>query len=293
MNDIQGDFDRYRTLVDRNLKRQLSTYTKSKQLMDAMTYSVFNGGKRIRPILVYATNKALNGNIRDADIPACAVEVVHAYSLVHDDLPAMDDDDLRRGKATTHIAYDEATAILAGDALLTMAFEVISNTQLLPACTIAEMVQILSKACGASGMVAGQMIDLESTGKDIEPKVLKSMHDNKTGALIRASVQLGALTANAAAQQRSQLDSFASQLGLAFQIRDDILDEIGDANEMGKATGADKELGKSTFVSLFGLDGAKKQLAEIQSRALLSIQSFGTSANELRHLTNFIVDRRF
>lgn len=293
MNDIRGDFDRYRTLVDRNLKQQLSTYTKSKQLMDAMTYSVFNGGKRIRPILVYATNRALNGNIRDADIPACAVEVVHAYSLVHDDLPAMDDDDLRRGKAATHIAYDEATAILAGDALLTMAFEVISNTKVLPACTIAEMVQILSKACGASGMVAGQMIDLESTGKEIKPQTLKSMHDNKTGALIRASVQLGALTANADEQQRSQLDSFASQLGLAFQIRDDILDEIGDENEMGKASGADKELGKSTFVSLFGLDGAKKQLAEIQSSALLAIQSFGTSANELRDVTNFIVDRRF
>jgi len=264
------------------------------RLSQAMQYSVLNGGKRIRPVLVYATATALNSDNPLADTAACAVELIHAYSLIHDDLPAMDDDDLRRGKPTCHIAFDEATAILAGDALQTLAFELLTND---PAAhsnpaQVLQMTSRLAKASGVSGMVGGQAFDLDSTGKQLSLEELKQMHRHKTGALISASVVLGALASGqASAVQLAALEEYAACIGLAFQIKDDILDVESDTATLGKQQGADQSLNKATYTSILGLAEAKQAALSQHQQALAALDIFGPEADNLRHLSAYIIER--
>jgi farnesyl diphosphate synthase len=226
------------------------------RLHQAMRYAALGGGKRMRPMLVYATGYLFGAEEARLDAAAVAVEFIHAYSLVHDDLPAMDDDDLRRGRPTTHIAFDEATAILAGDALQTLAFEILAGAWMPPALAL-NCVQTLTGASGAAGMCGGQALDIDATGQQQALDELKRMHALKTGALIRAAVRMGALCGDASDAQLAQLDSFADTLGLAFQVRDDILDVEASSEQLGKTAGKDQAQHKSTFPSLLGMDGAK------------------------------------
>ncbi|WP_259759177.1 (2E,6E)-farnesyl diphosphate synthase [Pseudomonas sp. GCEP-101] len=261
----------------------------------AMRYSVVNGGKRVRPLLAYAACEALGGEAERADGAACAVELIHAYSLVHDDLPAMDDDALRRGQPTTHIAFDEACAILAGDGLQALAFEVIGNAQLNPqdAQTRLDMLLALTRASGSAGMVGGQAIDLESVGRKIDQAALETMHRHKTGALIEASVQLGALASGRAdAASLEALRRYAQAIGLAFQVQDDILDVESDTATLGKTQGKDQAHDKPTYPALLGLDAAKAYALALRDQALAALEPFGDSAEPLRALARYIVERR-
>jgi farnesyl diphosphate synthase len=260
----------------------------------AMRYSTLDGGKRIRPVLVYASGRALGAPVAELDGPAMAVELIHAYSLIHDDLPAMDDDDLRRGKPTCHKAFDEATAILAGDALQSLAFEILAAD---PAITVdaprrLRMVAELAVAAGAAGMCGGQAIDVDAEGKALTLPQLEQMHRLKTGALIRASVRLGALSAPGFTEARlEQLDRYAAAIGLAFQIRDDILDVEADTATLGKTQGSDLARNKPTYTSLLGLDGAKRKLAEAHAAAGEALADLGTAADPLRWIADYIVVR--
>ena len=282
--------------VDTELLQHLSAENSiAPRLREAMRYSVFNGGKRIRPILVYATAVALNADTPLTDASACAVELIHAYSLIHDDLPAMDNDDLRRGKPTCHIAFDEATAILAGDALQTRAFELLINSpgaQHNPA-QILHMVSRLTKASGAAGMVGGQAFDLYSTAKQLSLDALMQMHRHKTGALISASVILGALASgNASQAQLNALEQYAACIGLAFQIKDDILDVESDTETLGKQQGADETLNKATYTSILGLKKAKQEAQTQHLQALEALDIFGSEADNLRQLSAYIIERK-
>jgi geranylgeranyl pyrophosphate synthase len=265
------------------------------RLHESMRYSSLDGGKRIRPALVYATGTALNIPLQQLDGPACAVELIHVYSLIHDDLPAMDDDALRRGRATNHIAYDEATAILAGDALQALAFHILAHDPAM-ACSAEsrlQMIEQLALSCGSRGMVGGQAIDLDSVGKTLDLAQLENMHIHKTGALIRASVQLGAIAkAGIPAAKREQLDHFAKCIGLAFQIRDDILDVESDTETLGKAQGADSQRKKPTYPSLLGLKEAKAMADTHFQDALDSLRSLDENTDMLQWLAHFIVARK-
>ena len=264
------------------------------RLYSAMHYSVMNGGKRVRPLLVFASCQALGGDIKQAYGAACAVELIHAYSLVHDDLPAMDDDALRRGQPTTHIAFDEAYAILAGDALQSLAFDALCDEKLSPvSCQQRlDMLQILAKASGAAGMVGGQAIDLSSVGKVIRQETLELMHQHKTGALIQASVQLGAIASNQATPQAlQQLTAYAQAIGLAFQVQDDILDVISDTQTLGKQQGSDVEHAKPTYPALLGLEQAKQYAETLRHQAQQALSEFDQRADHLRHLADYIVSR--
>lgn len=269
----------------------------SKRLIEAMSYSVFNGGKRIRPLLAYAASQAVGGSQSSADPAACAVELIHAYSLVHDDLPAMDDDDLRRGKPTCHKAFDEATAILAGDALQTLAFEVLTRPDLIPDSTLSdssrlEQLRVLAEASGHAGMCGGQSMDLNSVGSPLTQEQLQLMHGHKTGALIRASVILGALsTGSASKQQLLSLTHYANAIGLAFQVQDDILDVISDTETLGKQQGADDALDKPTYVSLLGLEAAQDFAARLCQEAIEALKDFDEQASPLRQLAEYIIQR--
>jgi geranylgeranyl diphosphate synthase type II len=265
------------------------------RLYAAMRYSVVNGGKRIRPLLVYAACEALGGTAEQADGAACAVELIHAYSLVHDDLPAMDDDDLRRGLPTTHIAFDQATAILAGDGLQTLAFEVLADGRRNPqdADTRLRMLSTLARAAGSAGMVGGQAIDLGSVGHKLDQSALELMHRHKTGALIEASVSLGALASGQAdARALAALASYAQAIGLAFQVQDDILDVESDTATLGKRQGADIARDKPTYPALLGLEAAKAYALALRDQALTALQTFDSRAEPLRALAHFIVARR-
>jgi geranylgeranyl diphosphate synthase type II len=265
------------------------------RLYDAMRYSVTNGGKRVRPLLVYAACEALGGRAETANGAACAVELIHAYSLVHDDLPAMDDDDLRRGLPTTHKAFDEACAILAGDGLQSLAFSVLTDSKLTPqdADTRLNMVATLAHAAGPAGMVGGQAIDLGSVGLKLDQKALEFMHRHKTGALIEASVKLGALASGRASQdQLNALQIYARAIGLAFQVQDDILDVESDTATLGKRQGADIARDKPTYPALLGLDEAKAYALELRDQALVALRSFDAAAEPLRALARYIVERR-
>lgn len=262
---------------------------------EAMRYAVFNGGKRLRPILVIEGARAAGGDIELALPAACAIEMIHSYSLVHDDLPAMDDDDLRRGKPTCHIVYGEAMAILAGDALLTGAFELLADMKAASAIEPLNSLKVvceIAKAAGSQGMIAGQVVDLDSEGKLINEQTLRYMHRNKTGALIRASLVSGALLFGASDEVLQALGSYADHFGLAFQITDDILDVEGDQAEIGKPVGSDIRHEKSTFVSLFGLDESRKMAQENIRLAKQSLVSFGEEADFLRSLADYILVRR-
>ncbi len=265
------------------------------RLYEAMRYSVMNGGKRVRPLLVYAACEALGAPAEQANGAACAVELIHAYSLVHDDLPAMDDDDLRRGQPTTHKAFDEACAILAGDGLQSLAFSALLDDRLSPQTEAVrlQMAMALAQAAGPGGMVGGQAIDLGSVGKKLDQSALELMHRHKTGALIEASVQLGALASGrATAEQRHALKTYAQAIGLAFQVQDDILDVESDTQTLGKRQGADIARDKPTYPALLGLDLAKAYAVQLRDQALEALQAFDDAAEPLRQLARYIVERR-
>jgi len=265
------------------------------RLRQAMLYASLQGGKRVRPVLTYASAQAVGGALEAADTAACAVELVHCYSLVHDDLPAMDDDNLRRGQPTVHIAFDEATAILAGDALQAMAFRLLSDPAMNMAspATSLRMIHLLAAAGGFEGMVSGQSIDFEAMGRRLTLQDLQTMHSLKTGALISASVLLGALaTEKASDHQLAALTRYAECIGLAFQVQDDILDVVSDTATMGKTQGADEALNKPTYVSLLGLDAARDKAQELCDGALAALTGFDERAHALRQLARYIVQRR-
>ena len=293
---LASRLDNYARRVERALDERLpKAATHPARLHEAMRYAVFNGGKRVRPALVYATGHILGGNMEELDAPACAVELIHAYSLVHDDLPAMDDDDLRRGMPTCHKAFDEATAILAGDALQTQAFFILGHDTTLrnrPE-TALRMIETLALASGSRGMAGGQAIDLAAVGQRLDIAELEDMHIHKTGALIRASVRLGALASPGHDDQAAErLDHYAKCIGLAFQIQDDILDIEGDTETLGKARGADLALDKPTYPALLGLEGAHRRAQELLDDALQSLDAFDDRADTLRNLARYIVKRR-
>lgn len=263
-------------------------------LHQAMRYAVLGGGKRIRPLLVYATGHSLEVKPESLDVAACAVELIHAYSLIHDDLPVMDDDDLRRGKPTCHKVYGEATALLAGDALQALAFYLLAHAPV----TLGEnrlcMIETLGLAAGSRGMVGGQVLDLAAEGQEISLPELERIHIHKTGALIRASVLLGAYACPSISNEQHQyLDHYAKCIGFAFQIQDDVLDIEGSTEEIGKQRGADIAKQKSTYPLLMGLAAAKERAIELRDEALNSLASFGDSAEILRWIANYIVDRRY
>ena len=299
----------YRERVDRELLARLPPLdSASPRLAEAMRYAVTVGGKRVRPTLTYATGRALGIALARLDAPACAVEMLHAYSLVHDDLPAMDDDDLRRGQPTCHRRFDEATAILAGDALQALAFTILADDAPAPGSDAADgaaapppssaarlaMVRILGEASGADGMAAGQAIDLEAVGRSLTLEALESMHRHKTGALIRASVRLALAAAERDdAALAARLDGYAAAVGLSFQIVDDILDVTGDTATLGKTQGADIALDKPTYPALLGLDGARRHAASMHAGALDCLDGLGPSFDELRRLSAFVIERTY
>ncbi len=284
-----------RQQVDAALEHWLPADNQQPQrLHEAMRYTVFNGGKRIRPFLVYATGHALGIPMIALDGAACAVELIHAYSLVHDDLPAMDDDDLRRGQPTCHIAYDEATAILVGDALQTLAFQVVIRDPKLSGSTQSKLkiLDTLASASGSLGMVGGQSIDLESIGKTLSIEDLENMHLHKTGALIRCSICIPALaTPNLNPRTFENLDRYAQCIGLSFQIQDDILDEESNTETLGKTQGKDRDHDKPTYPLLLGIDGAKQKAQDLNAQALDALSQFGNEANLLRELSKYIIER--
>jgi farnesyl diphosphate synthase len=256
-----------------------------------MRYAVLGGGKRLRPLMVYAAAHAFGHDGPQLDDAACAVELIHAYSLVHDDLPAMDDDALRRGQPTCHIVFGEAMAILAGDALQALAFEILSNDSG-DAAVGMEKQRVLGRACGAEGMAGGQALDLAAVGHTLTLAELEHMHACKTGALIRASVRLGALTAGADSDALRLLDSYGDAVGLAFQVRDDILDVEGDAAVIGKTAGKDAAADKPTFPSIIGLDASRARLRELTALALDAIATLGASGVLLNDLALYAAHRR-
>jgi geranylgeranyl pyrophosphate synthase len=262
-------------------------------LQQALSYSLLNGGKRVRPLLVYASAAAVNPNCPAAglDTIACAVEMIHAYSLVHDDLPAMDNDELRRGQPTCHRAFDEATAILAGDALQARAFELLTEIEDSTATIQLQLIRQLAAASGQAGMVGGQAIDLNAVNQDIDLTHLETLHQLKTGALIRASVSMGALFAGATDAQLNMLDAYALAIGLAFQVHDDILDIESDTATLGKQQGADQAMNKPTYPKILGLEGARQKAGLLQQQALEALAPFDQQAQPLRGLASYIISR--
>lgn len=287
--------DGYRRRVEEALAERLPAENSAPAaLHQAMRYAVLGGGKRVRPVLVYASGHAVGAPTGWLDGAACAVECIHAYSLVHDDLPAMDNDDLRRGRPTCHRAFDEATAILAGDALQALAFQLLADDCGTPpgARQRLRMIALVAQACGSRGMAGGQAMDLAAIGRHLNLPQLEQMHIHKTGALIRASVLLGAHAAeNTAAPVLEALDHYAKCIGLAFQIQDDILDVVGDSAETGKRQGADEARHKPTYVSLLGLSEAKDRARDLCADAVRSLEILDERAEALRWLAGFIVDR--
>jgi len=267
----------------------------SSRIADAMGYSVMAGGKRLRPVLCLASAEAVDGRSEDALIAAVALELIHTYSLIHDDLPAMDDDALRRGKPTCHVAFDEATAILAGDALLTLAFQLLASqkgTAGVPADRQLQVIHVVATAAGYEGMIGGQMADIASEGHRIALSKLEQLHLMKTGALINAAIKTGAILGGGTLEQIQHLDSYAQNLGLAFQITDDILNVEGDPALLGKAVGTDEQKKKSTYPALLGLEESRKLAANRVKGALQALEYFDKKADPLRAVAQYIIDRK-
>lgn len=265
------------------------------RLLESMRYSVLGGGKRVRPLLVYASGELAGATESALDALAAAVELIHAYSLIHDDLPAMDDDDLRRGRPTTHKQYDEATAILAGDGLQSLAFELLASD---PALTGAPQRQVaivgwLARAAGPAGMVGGQALDMEAEGRRLDERDLEQIHRRKTGELIRAAIMMPSELGTFSASQRASLDTFARDIGLVFQIRDDLLEVEQDTATLGKSAGSDAGNRKSTYPSTLGVEGARKRAAETQKRAVDALQTLGEKSQSLLWLSDFILNRTY
>ncbi len=291
-DNFSSDLARFETRLAEHLRPKTEA---SDTLWQGMRYVVHNGGKRLRPLLVYATASTLKADAAHADAPAIALELIHNYSLVHDDLPAMDDDALRRGKPTCHIAFDEATAILVGDALQCLAFETLVDPVFdLSAEQRLKMIRCLATASGARGMAAGQMIDLAASDTAISLEALKNMHRLKTGALLKASVTLGAIAAgNASPEDYNALSQFSDNIGLAFQIQDDVLDVISTTEKLGKQQGSDQKLNKSTYVSLLSLETAQRDIDTLHRAALASLEPFGDRAEPLVKLAHALVRRDY
>ena len=289
---LKAEWEKRRALVEEGLVRELRTDEAfDARLAESMEYSLTAGGKRLRPILLMAAADAAGGHGEDYLTSACAVEMIHTYSLIHDDLPAMDDDDYRRGKLTNHKVYGAGLATLAGDALLTMAFELLARQQGVPAETMLRVVLEISEAAGANGMVGGQALDLASEGKRIDMDTLRRMHMAKTGALFRASVRSGAILGGADEAQLAALTEYAEAFGLAFQITDDILDVTGDAAAIGKPVGSDERNHKSTYVTLTSLEEAKRLAREAADRAHEALAPLGGKAAFLDELAEYLVTR--
>ncbi|MBN7818931.1 (2E,6E)-farnesyl diphosphate synthase [Bowmanella yangjiangensis] len=262
-------------------------------LRDAMGYALLMGGKRVRPAMLYTTGQMLGVKLEDLDAAAMALECIHCYSLVHDDLPAMDDDDLRRGQPTCHIAFDEASAILAGDALQTLAFSLLCDYPISAECEPqrVKLVSVLASASGYLGMCGGQALDMAATDKLIDIQQLEQLHQCKTGALLQASVKMACILADIPVSEQQQLAIFAEKIGLAFQVQDDILDVTGDTQTLGKPQGSDQSLNKSTYPALLGLDGAKALAQQLYQQALQALQPLPYNTDLLRSFAGYIVDR--
>ncbi|MCR5446755.1 MAG: polyprenyl synthetase family protein [Schwartzia sp.] len=281
-----------RALLESELERELNLENAlDKTLAESMRYSLMAGGKRLRPILLMEAAEAVGGRGEDYIHAACALEMIHTYSLIHDDLPAMDNDDYRRGKLTNHKVYGAGIATLAGDALLTLAFEVILR-QKADSETLCRVIREISQAAGPDGMVGGQAIDMESEGKSITMDELRKMHMGKTGALFRAAIRSGAILAGAGETELNALTRYAEAFGLAFQITDDILDVIGDENEIGKPVGSDERNHKSTYVTLTSLEKARQLAKDAVDEAVLALEPFGDKAWFLKELVEFLISRK-
>jgi geranylgeranyl diphosphate synthase type II len=282
-------------LVDSALDRFLpGAETLPTRLHESIRYSVFAGGKRIRPILMLAACEAVGGDIKVVLPAACAIEMIHSYSLIHDDLPAMDDDDLRRGNPTNHKVYGDATAILAGDGLLTEAFILLSDREVwndVPADRVREAINLIARSSGSRGMVGGQVVDMEAEQAPVDLPTLEYIHTHKTGALILAAVEVGALLGGATIEQRRALCRYGEAAGLAFQVADDILDIVADQSQLGKSIGSDQQRGKATYPALLGLAGAREHADELRQRSLAALDIFSESAQPLREIANYIIDR--
>ena len=293
MTSDNNIFSNYTALVDGQLEKILPEASgPAETFFAAMRYSVFNGGKRVRPALCFAAAEAVADIDCNTAKVAAAVEMIHAYSLIHDDLPAMDNDELRRGKPTCHIQFDEATAILAGDGLQSLAFQQLTELENIPSATVVELIALLSRLGGCGGMVTGQAIDLAATATELSLEQLKTMHAHKTGALIEASVVMGALATNqASAEQLAALRDFSKAIGLAFQIQDDILDVESSTEMLGKQQGSDISNQKSTYTSILGLEQARSEAAALYQKSMQALDIFGDRANDLRTIADFIVNR--
>lgn len=293
---LQQRLDGWRERVERKLERVLPPSAEAPaRLHGAVRYSVLNGGKRLRPLLVYATGQMLGVPAIQLDAPAVAVELVHCYSLVHDDLPAMDDDDLRRGRPTTHRRYDEATAVLVGDALQMLAFEILATDRDLPAdpARRLQLVTLLAEACGSRGMTGGQALDLAAEHRPVSPAELETIHRLKTGRLLQAAVLMGAaLSPRLDEATQNTLARFGERIGLAFQIRDDLLDVEGDTATLGKTAGSDALHGKATFPALLGIEASRRRLDGLRADAIAALESFGATADPLRELARQVVERQ-
>ncbi len=285
-NDRQTKFEK--TLDKALPKKNVRPAT----IHDAMRYSLFAGGKRLRPILCLASAEAVGGPVQNAFPLACAVECIHTYSLIHDDLPCMDDDDLRRGKPTSHKVYGEGLAVLAGDGLLTIAFELVARCPGWPRYKVADLVKELSQSSGSQGLIGGQVVDLESEGKKISIEDLRYIHQNKTSALITSSIRLGAMSGNATSAQLKTLTLFGKSLGLAFQVIDDILDITQTSAELGKSAGKDLKVQKATYPSLLGMEGAQKEAARLTKQALNALKPLGKKGERLREIAEYMLARK-
>jgi len=295
------DLDSYlffkRKQIDRAIDDIIGQTSNSSVVVSAMRYSLMAEGKRIRPILCMSASRAVGGKTEDVIMIACALEMIHTYSLIHDDLPAVDNDDLRRGKPTCHIAFDDATAILTGDALLTLAFEILSSIELNQininnASKRLRVINIIAKAAGYKGMIAGQIKDIAAEGKRIGLKDLEKMHALKTGALIEASISTGAILGNGSVEQIEQLDIYAKNIGLAFQVIDDVLNVEGDPAVMGKDVGTDQVHEKSTYPSILGIEKSKKFAKNLVNNALQALDYFDNKSDPLRAIAHYIIDRK-
>jgi geranylgeranyl diphosphate synthase type II len=293
--DLKDYLHNRSSLVDQALDKWLpSVGVLPHSLHQSMRYSIFAGGKRLRPILMIAASEAVGGSAQQVMHAACALEMIHTYSLVHDDLPAMDDDDFRRGQPTNHKVYGEASAILAGDALLTEAFRLLADAeanQSSSPATVLRVIELVARYAGSQGMVGGQVVDMESEGKEIDFPTLEYIHTRKTGGLILAAVQVGALLGGGDEEQLSALTRFGSAAGLAFQIADDILDIVGDQSELGKDIGSDQARGKATYPALLGLSEARERANELCNIAVDSLIPLGATAETLQVLARYIVNR--
>jgi len=294
MSDLKDWLKSQQKLVDKELTRLLPREnTRPATIHKAMRYSVFAGGKRLRPILCLAAAEACGGEVENALIPACATEVLHTYSLVHDDLPCMDDDDLRRGRPTSHKVFGEGVAVLCGDALLTEAFIMLTKTPATKRYSVGDYVEELAVTGGSKKLIGGQVLDLEGEGKELTKRDLVRIHEAKTAALLTSSVRLGAMTANATPKKLEAITTFGYNLGLAFQVIDDILDVTQTTEQLGKTAGKDEAVDKSTYPAILGLEKSRKEAARLTKKALTALEVFGKKGARLEAIARYMLDREY